>query len=238
MASLSTVHTAPELDTVMSPLSPSLSEPPDAAHCGLAPAPCVCKKWPLVPAPSRVQGAPGFAAANTPPCSRSPRTPASIRLSGPSKTTRETNRAEKPSLAAAQVRPRSLDRSTLSVSAGLPVTARVTVTNTGPRAGTETVHLYYQDMVCEERVPRLLERLGHQQVTLEPGDSAVLSFAVTPVMLAKYGRVPDAGPRVWPDRDPAENPDRLFLVQHEGHALDAIERFGEAPCVLPFTVVP
>ena len=32
------------------------------------------------------------------------------------------------------------------------------------RAGTETVHLYYQDMVCEERVPRLLERLGHLQV--------------------------------------------------------------------------
>ena len=57
-------------------------------------------------------------------------------------------------------------------------------------------------------------------------------------MLAKYGRDPEAGPRVWPDRDPAENPDRLFLVQHEGQALDAIERFGDAPCVLPFTVVP
>ena len=112
------------------------------------------------------------------------------------------------------------------------------MTNTGSRAGTETVHLYYQDMVCEERVPRLLERLGHQQVTLDPGESATLAFTVTPEMLAKYGRDPDAGRRVWPDRNPAENPDRLFLVQHEGQALDAIERFGDAPCVLPFTVVP
>ena len=112
------------------------------------------------------------------------------------------------------------------------------MTNTGSRAGTETVHLYYQDMVCEERVPRLLERLGHQQATLAPGESTVLHFAVTPAMLAKYGRDPEAGPRVWPDRDPAANPDRLFLVQHEGQALDAIERFGDAPCVLPFTLTP
>ena len=57
-------------------------------------------------------------------------------------------------------------------------------------------------------------------------------------MLAKYGRDPEAGRRVWPDRNPAENPDRLFLVQHEGQALDAIERFGQAPCVLTFNVVP
>ena len=117
-------------------------------------------------------------------------------------------------------------------------TASVRVTNTGDRAGTETVHLYYQDMVCEERVPRLLERLGHRQVTLDPGGVRVVTFTVAPGMLAKYGRDAEAGRRVWPDRDPAENPDRLFLVQHEGQALDAIERFGDAPCVLPFMLVP
>jgi beta-glucosidase len=132
----------------------------------------------------------------------------------------------------------SLDRGMLSAAGGPPVTASVRVTNTGTRAGTETVHLYYQDMVCEERVPRLLERLGHLQVTLEPGASAVLSFAVTPAMLARYGRDPAEGRRVWPDRDPSANPDRLFLVQHEGQALDAIERFGDAPCVLRFTLTP
>ncbi len=130
----------------------------------------------------------------------------------------------------------SLDRHHLSVADGVPVTARVRVTNTGERAGTETVHLYYQDMVCEERVPRLLERLAHRQVTLEPGQSATVEFAVVPAMLAKYGRDVEAGPRVWPDRDPEANPDRLFLVQHEGQALDAIERFGDAPCVLPLVV--
>ena len=93
-------------------------------------------------------------------------------------------------------------------------------------------------MVCEERVPRLLERLGHQQATLAPGEATTLSFTVTPAMLAKYGRDSEAGPRVWPDRDPAQNLDRLFLVQHEGQALKAIEQFGEAPCVLEFTLVP
>ena len=132
----------------------------------------------------------------------------------------------------------SLDRRSLSATATQPLTAGVRVTNTGARAGTETIHLYYQDMVCEERVPRLLERLGHLQVTLEPGESAALSFAVTPQMLAKYGRDPEGGRRVWPDRDPAANPDRLFVVQHEGQALDAIERFGDAPCVLTFTLEP
>jgi beta-glucosidase len=132
----------------------------------------------------------------------------------------------------------SLSDRTLSASAGAAVTASVRVTNTGMQAGTETVHLYYQDMVCEERVPRLLERLGHQQVTLAPGEWSTLAFSVAPEMLAKYGRDPGAGRRVWPDRNPAENPDRLFLVQHEGQALDAVERFGDAQCVLTFTLVP
>ncbi len=131
----------------------------------------------------------------------------------------------------------SLDGNSLSAAGGALI-ARVRVTNTGPRVGTETVHLYYQDMVCEERVPRLIERLGHRQVTLEPGASAVLDFEVTAAMLAKHGGDIEAGPRVWPDADPAANPDRLFLVQHEGQALDAIEAFGAAPCVLPFTLVP
>ena len=133
---------------------------------------------------------------------------------------------------------RALDGGRLSVSEGTTLTARARVTNTGSRTGTETVHLYYQDMVCEERVPRLLDRLGHRQVTLAPGESATVTFTVTPAMLAKYGRDWEAGRRVWPDGDPGANPDRLYLVQHEGEALDAIERFGDAPCVLTFTVEP
>jgi beta-glucosidase len=132
----------------------------------------------------------------------------------------------------------SLDMRRLSVSEGTTLTASARVTNTGARPGTETVHLYYQDLVCEERVPRLLERLGHRQVTLAPGASAAVSFTVTPAMLEKYGLDWTAGRRVWPDADPAANPDRLFIVQNEGQALDAIERFGDAPCVLSFTVEP
>lgn len=132
----------------------------------------------------------------------------------------------------------ALDGNRLSAAGGAALTATVRVTNTGARAGTETVHLYYQDLVCEERVPRLLERLGHRQVTLAPGETAEVSFSVTPEMLAKYGRDWREGRKVWPDADPAANPDRLFLVQNEGQALEAIERFGEAPCVLPFTLEP
>ena len=131
----------------------------------------------------------------------------------------------------------ALDGDTLSAAGGA-LTARVRVTNEGEREGTETVHLYYQDMVCEERIPRLLDRLGHRQVTLGPGESAVLAFEVTAQMLARHGADLAAGPRVWPDADPAANPDRLFLVQHEGQALDAIEAFGAAPCVLPFLLRP
>ncbi|PZQ45817.1 MAG: hypothetical protein DI556_21975 [Rhodovulum sulfidophilum] len=132
----------------------------------------------------------------------------------------------------------ALSSGTLSVGAGTEVTARVRVTNTGGRRGTETVHLYYQDMICEERVPRLLERLGHRQATLDPGESTVLSFTVTPGMLAKLGRDAAAGPRVWPDRAPSENPDRLFLVRHEGEALEAIAAFGARPWALPLIVTP
>lgn len=132
----------------------------------------------------------------------------------------------------------TLDADRLSVAAGTRLTASVRVTNTGAAPGTETIHLYYQDLVCEERVPRLLDRLGHRHVTLAPGESETVTFTVTPDMLAKYGRDWTAGRRVWPDADPAENPDRLFIVQNEGQALDAIERFGDAPCVLPFTVEP
>lgn len=132
----------------------------------------------------------------------------------------------------------ALDAGRMSVADATTLTARVRVTNTGSKPGTETVHLYYQDMVCEERVPRLLDRLGHRQVHLAPGESAELSFTVTPAMLAKYGRDWRAGRKVWPDLDPAANPDRLFIVQNEGQALDAIERFGDDPCVLPFTLEP
>ncbi|MFT3973241.1 MAG: glycoside hydrolase family 3 C-terminal domain-containing protein [Amaricoccus sp.] len=132
----------------------------------------------------------------------------------------------------------ALDGARMSVAEGTVLTATARVTNTGDRAGTETVQLYHQDLVCEERVPRLLERLGHAQVTLAAGESAEVRFTVTPAMLAKYGRDWRTGRQPWPDSAPGLNPDRLFIVQNEGQALDAIERFGDAPCVLSFTLEP
>ncbi len=59
----------------------------------------------------------------------------------------------------------------------------IEVTNQGPRAGDEVVQLYVRDLVAS--VPRPLQALrGFGRVHLEPGESATLSFAITPSDLA------------------------------------------------------
>ncbi len=106
----------------------------------------------------------------------------------------------------------SLDADSLSAGGDAAVTARVRVTNTGDRAGTETVHLYYQDMVCEERVPRLLERLGHRQATLDArrlGDARL------------HGHAGDAR-QVWPR--PGRRPARLAGQRPGGEPGPAVSR--------------
>ena len=62
------------------------------------------------------------------------------------------------------------------------LTASVTVTNTGNRAGTETVQLYIQDISAS--VPRPVKELkGFRKVTLAPGESAEVSFVIEESML-------------------------------------------------------
>ncbi|MGW7520745.1 beta-xylosidase/alpha-l-arabinosidase [Streptomyces sp. NPDC054796] len=63
-------------------------------------------------------------------------------------------------------------------------TVRVTVTNTGERAGTEVVQLYLHDPVA--RTARPVQRLvGYARVPLAPGESAEVRFAFHPD-LASY----------------------------------------------------
>lgn len=60
--------------------------------------------------------------------------------------------------------------------------ASVTVTNTGSRRGTETVQLYLRD-VSGSVVRPLRQLKGFQKITLEPGESRLVSFTITEPML-------------------------------------------------------
>jgi len=57
------------------------------------------------------------------------------------------------------------------------VTVRITVRNTGTRAGTEVVQLYLHDPVAQTTQP-VVRLVGYTRVPLEPGEAAAVSFAV------------------------------------------------------------
>lgn len=65
------------------------------------------------------------------------------------------------------------------------VTITVPVTNTGNRTGDEIVQLYIHDLEAEITRP-LKELKGFQRVRIEPGQTANVSFTVTPSMLGYY----------------------------------------------------
>lgn len=67
------------------------------------------------------------------------------------------------------------------------VTATVSVTNTGARAGDEIVQLYVRDMVGSVARP-VAQLVGYARVSLEPGESKELTFVVPPTRLSFSGR--------------------------------------------------
>jgi len=69
----------------------------------------------------------------------------------------------------------TLDRSTLKP--GEKLTASITVTNTGKRAGVEVVQLYLRDLVGSVTRP-LLELKGFERVELQPGENRKVSFQI------------------------------------------------------------
>ena len=76
-----------------------------------------------------------------------------------------------------------LSRSSISIDES--VTASVTVTNSGDRAGDEVVQLYLRDDFS--RVTRPVKELkGFQRLSLAPGETQTVQFKVTPDMLAYY----------------------------------------------------
>ncbi len=70
-----------------------------------------------------------------------------------------------------------------SFGPGGSLTAKVTVTNTGSREGTEVVQLYLRDMVGSVTRPLKMLR-GFERITLAPGESRDVTFEITPGDLA------------------------------------------------------
>jgi beta-glucosidase len=65
------------------------------------------------------------------------------------------------------------------------VTASVTVTNTGSRQGVEIVQMYIRDIYSTSTRP-VKELKGFQRVSLEPGESKVVSFKIDADLLSYY----------------------------------------------------
>lgn len=74
----------------------------------------------------------------------------------------------------------TLDADQLTADSRL--TATVRVTNTGRREGTETVQLYIRDLVGSVTRP-VRELKGFKRATLQPGETAEVSFTITEEML-------------------------------------------------------
>jgi beta-glucosidase len=68
----------------------------------------------------------------------------------------------------------------------------VTVTNNGPVSGKDVVQLYLEDIVCSVPRPRI-ELKGFAKVSLEPGESTRVAFAITRRHLSFY----DEASRSW-----------------------------------------
>jgi beta-glucosidase len=74
---------------------------------------------------------------------------------------------------------------------GGTLTVAVTVKNTGPRAGTETVQLYVRDLVGSVTRP-VKELKGFRQIELQPGEAREVTFALRTADLAYF-----TGRGVW-----------------------------------------
>ena len=75
--------------------------------------------------------------------------------------------------------------STPNISAGQPVTVKLTVTNSGNFDGEETVQLYIRDMVATVTQP-VKELKKFQKVYLKKGESREISFTSDYRMILKY----------------------------------------------------
>jgi len=78
---------------------------------------------------------------------------------------------------------------------GQSLTVSVAVTNSGARAGTETVQLYVGDAATHLVVRPVKELKAFRRVSLRPGETSTLSFTLTPRDFQYY----DAQAHQWVD---------------------------------------
>lgn len=72
-----------------------------------------------------------------------------------------------------------------SIDAGEALDFTVTLTNTGDRSAAEVAQFYLSDLEASTTVP-LYHLVGFERVTLEPGQSRVLKFTLTPEMMSFF----------------------------------------------------
>lgn len=105
-----------------------------------------------------------------------------------------------------------------TVSKDQPLTARVKLTNTGKRAGTEVVQLYIRALYGSAGPRPVRELKGFQKVRLEPGESRDISFTISKPELGYYdsaGRwLVDPGKyQLWITRDSTSGKPADFRVE-------------------------
>jgi len=91
------------------------------------------------------------------------------------------------------------------------------VTNTGKRAGTETVQLYIQQLTGDVVRP-VRELKAFKRVTLEPGQKQLVEFSISTNELSYHNQqmqlVTDAGKyKVWIGKNSAEGLDGNFVIR-------------------------
>ena len=77
-----------------------------------------------------------------------------------------------------------LDAPTMKL--GGTITARVKLTNTGARAGTEVAQLYLHDVAASAGPRPVRELKGFQKILLQPGESRELNFTISGKELGYY----------------------------------------------------
>lgn len=108
--------------------------------------------------------------------------------------------------------PVTLDRS--KIRPGEPLTASVTVTNSGPRDGEEVVQLYVRDLVGSVTRP-VKELKGFQKIGLKKGETRTVRFTLTDADLAftrqdmSWGSEPGAF-KLWIGPSSAEGSEASF----------------------------
>jgi beta-glucosidase len=113
---------------------------------------------------------------------------------------------------------------------GAAIEAAVTITNQGRHRGVAVPQLYLRDMVAIP-APRRLELRGFERIELAPGESAVVTFEITPADLAIYA-IDERTGHVDPERGLTPQPDDYPVTVFIGESAAVSEATPQGSFVL------